>query len=66
MCCSPKERLAELFTLAGLSSQAGSISKNIRTPAVRQIDNIDEKLMDQALKVYRDLSSRKYSMAPTK
>ena len=58
LCRAPNETLMSLFAFAGLSREKNPMAENIIPPKVRDVENIDENLKEQALQVYLDLSAR--------
>ena len=58
LCREPQKVISSLFTLANLSADNFSIEGKFRAPAVRQVEDVDEALQQQAVQIYRDLSVR--------
>ena len=58
LCRAPNKTLADLFAFAGLRKEKNSMAEIIIPPKLRDIENIDENLREQALGVYLALSSR--------
>ena len=53
-----KEKLTDLFTLAGLSTKLCSLDKKIKPPEIKNVDKVDEGLKNQAMFIFQDLSTR--------
>ena len=57
LCHSPKEKLTDLFTLAGLSTNLCSLDKKIKPLEIKNVNKVDENLKNQAMLIFQDLST---------
>ena len=58
LCSEPKQVIDMLFSKADIAGDDFSIREKIKDPKIKQADNIEQNLQEQAFQTYRDLSER--------